>query len=353
MKCLDCSTEMTNYEIHTLTGKVSYNVCESCGGLWLDRGELDKMAYQVDGDIEYCSKDRARGTAPIHRCPRCPGMQLQKVMFLGDDAFILQRCDNCNGFWLDGGQLEKIDEKLAKIMRVKGEGFSAFITNVHLPHYYKRIKRDSAETDFSEPVLPVRHAKLLSKTPHKCPTCENALDSYGAYGIKIENCSECGGLWLHPRELKALKAKVDAGSWGNLRWMNDEVDALEKASAMVSDKRCPECRDSRLVSTRFGNSKIIVDWCEQCRGIWLQCDEFEEICRYLRDELDRLTPKDMEKKVAEEVKRIWTDGSEGKMAEILDAKAAISALLNISIFEHPRVAKLLAAAAAGGRILAG
>lgn len=342
---------MTSYEVHKLTGKMSYDVCESCGSLWLDKGELDKMAYQVDGDIEYCSKDRAQGAAASHHCPRCPGMPLQKVTFLGDDTLILERCDNCNGFWLDGGQLEKIDAKLARIMPVKGKGFSEFITDVHLPHYYERVKRDSAQTDFSEPVLPVRHAKPLGKTGHECPTCAIALDAYGVYGIKFESCAKCAGLWLHPKELEALKARVDAGSWGNLRWMNDEVDALEKASAMMSDKHCPECKDDGLVSTHFGNSKIIVDWCRRCHGIWLECDEFEDIARYLRDELNQLTSKDMEKKVAAEVKRIWTDGSESKISEILDAKAAISALVNVSIFEHPRLAKILIAAGAGQKLL--
>jgi hypothetical protein len=49
----------------------------------------------------------------------------------------------------------------------------------------------------------------------------------------------------------------------------------------------------------------------------------------------------MEKKVIEQVKRIWTDSSESKISEVLDAKAAISALINISIYEHPALADLL------------
>jgi hypothetical protein len=49
----------------------------------------------------------------------------------------------------------------------------------------------------------------------------------------------------------------------------------------------------------------------------------------------------MEKKVIEQVKRIWTDSSESKISEVLDAKAAMSALINISIYEQAALADLL------------
>jgi hypothetical protein len=48
----------------------------------------------------------------------------------------------------------------------------------------------------------------------------------------------------------------------------------------------------------------------------------------------------MTQKVYAEIREIW-DGPEGAVSEILDAKAAISALLNIKIFEHPKLATAL------------
>ena len=42
----------------------------------------------------------------------------------------------------------------------------------------------------------------------------------------------------------------------------------------------------------------------------------------------------------EEIKEIW-DGPENIISEILDAKAAICALLNISIFEQPELCESL------------
>lgn len=345
MKCLDCGTEMANYEIHKISGKLSYDSCESCGGLWLDRGELDKMGYQIQGDIELCSEEEIGKNSETNKsCPRCNGLPLHKVQFLGYSDIQLDRCRNCGGFWLDGGKLQQIDQYLTKVMPGKEKGFSEVLAHPHLPF----IKRDSKETDFAMPVLPVKHATPLGSTNHLCPACRNSLNLFGAYGIQFESCSKCNGLWLKKGELKILKAKVDNEDWGNLRWMDDELDAIEKTRAMVSQRLCPECSGSHLVSTHFGNSGTIIDWCRQCHGKWLDRNGFETIVQYLKDELDHLTSKDMEKKVIEEVGKIWNKPG-NKLSEALDAKAAISALINIDIYEHPHLAKLLRGIASEGR----
>lgn len=337
MNCLDCSNKMTTYEAHTIAHKLTYIVCEKCSGLWLEHGQLDKMAFEVQGDIEYCSKDEVKDAQETKNCPHC-NVHLHKVKFLGENDIILDRCENCAGFWLDGGQLDKIDADLAKIMPISGKGFSEFIANVHLPHFYKRIRKENR--DFSFTVLPF-NAKDVSNSDLDCPTCKKAMESYKAYGVKFETCKTCHGLWLHKDELKTLKNKIDAKSWGNLRWMNDEVDAIEKTSAMTSTTSCPQCKNCQLISTHFGNSQTILEWCKNCHGTWLGYEAFETIVQYLRDELDHLSSKAVEEKMIQEVKRIWNDNSESKISEILDAKAALSAFINISIFEHPALAKML------------
>ena len=57
MKCLSCSEEMTNNLVLTREDRISYDMCEACGSLWLDAGELDKMASQVAGSVEYSSEE--------------------------------------------------------------------------------------------------------------------------------------------------------------------------------------------------------------------------------------------------------------------------------------------------------
>ena len=57
MRCLNCNAEMVNYDVITKRAELSYDICEKCGSLWLDAGELDKMAFNVAGSIEFCSEE--------------------------------------------------------------------------------------------------------------------------------------------------------------------------------------------------------------------------------------------------------------------------------------------------------
>jgi len=122
--------------------------------------------------------------------------------------------------------------------------------------------------------------------------------------------------------------------------MDDELDAIENANATPSKRACPKCDGEKLVTASFGDSTIMIDWCPGCHGTWLDRDEFFEIVKHLRSQLDELSSAEMRQKVYEEIKEIWS-GPEGEISEILDAKAAISALLSITVFEHPALVKLL------------
>ena len=196
------------------------------------------------------------------------------------------------------------------------------------------------ENDFAVEVPPIKNAELKSATAYTCPACATNLNLYTAYGIEVEGCPNCKGIWLDRDELKKLKDKSEKWSWRTLRWMDDEVEAIEKSNFISSERVCPKCKEEQLVSTNFGNSDITIDWCPSCHGKWLDKDEFQRIMKHLHSELDKLSSGKMLNKIYEEIKEVW-DGPEGRISEILDAKAAISALINITIFEHPKLSKLL------------
>lgn len=338
MKCLNCANEMINNQLVREKDRISYDMCEQCGSLWLDSGELDKMAFQVQGSIEYCEQEKDKEPEKqVKKCPRCGDSVLDKVRFLESDEIYLHYCRNCGGFWLDGGEINLIDKELAKIMPVRGKGFSDFVNNVHVPYWHKRIKKPSSETDFRVEVPPIKGAKQGESTPDHCPVCGNSLNRYSIFSMEFEGCPECKGIWLIEEELRKLKNKVEDGS---LRWLNDEIENIGKTSVVISKRSCVKCKTPKMVSVIFGKSSILVDWCPQCHGMWLDRGEFESITDYLRQELMRMHPKEIEKQVAVDVKRIWSGGPESRVDELLDAKAAVSALINVTIFEHPAIFKL-------------
>ncbi|HVB85644.1 MAG TPA: zf-TFIIB domain-containing protein [Candidatus Dormibacteraeota bacterium] len=333
MDCLNCGTEMITNRVITKKDDISYDMCEKCGSLWLDAGELDKMAFKVDGSVEYCEQDKEPEPEQTGlKCPRCDDSILAKVKFLESDDIFLHYCRNCGGFWLDGGELNLMDQELARIMPVRGKGFSDFVNNVHVPYWFKRVKTRSSETDFHIEVPPIKGATLEKELADVCPACGHSLNEYKAFSMLFEGCPKCKGIWLVKDELRKLKNKVEDGS---LRWVNTEIENIEKTSVISTQRPCVTCETTKLVSVKFGKSSVLIDWCPQCHGMWLDRGEFETITEYLKKELLREHPKDIEKEITSDLKRVWSGGPESRLNEALDAKAAVSALLSTSIFEHP------------------
>jgi Zn-finger nucleic acid-binding protein len=338
---------MVNYDVTTEKAELSYDVCEACGSLWLDAGELDKMAFKVEGSIEFCSDEEdATPEKKVKHCPRCPDFTLSRVRFLGETDIILHHCKNCGGFWLDGGELNLIDEELAKIMPVSGHGFSDFVNNVHVPYWFKRVKKKSSETDFGVAVEPIPGAKHEGATEDKCPADGTKLDRYSIHHMEFEGCPKCHGMWLVKDELRKLKNKTEEG---RLHWLNDEIDNIEKTAVIRSDRSCAKGDGAKMLSVVFGKSSVVIDWCPKCHGMWLDRGEFDSIIEYLNAEAVNSTPKEVEEEIAKDLKKLVKGGPESRPAEIVDIAAAVETFLNFEVFEHPALYRLLTNTAQAGR----
>ncbi len=114
--CPKCpSFPLVEKEIHG----IKVHVCEKCGGLWLNRGELNSVVLPIEGDLEYCTtehfaEDRFSGTL----CPACPGTRLVKVNFVSYSDIIMEYCAKCGGLWLDRGELDAINAEIERINKV-------------------------------------------------------------------------------------------------------------------------------------------------------------------------------------------------------------------------------------------
>jgi Zn-finger nucleic acid-binding protein len=98
--------------------------CAACGGIFLDRGELDVLATGLAGDVEFCAFDDELplDTFKPRACPRCADTEMRKIEFLRYTGVILDHCAECGGFFLDGGELEFVNAALRKISgRERGE----------------------------------------------------------------------------------------------------------------------------------------------------------------------------------------------------------------------------------------
>ena len=120
MKCLRCET--VELEIQPRgQGKDIFeiDVCPSCRGLWLDAKELAKIDDNFFVDVEQMTLERAAAAADDRdlSCPRCDGApRLDKVHPREFEGLVIDTCPACRGFWLDRGELEKVQDVSDKLL---------------------------------------------------------------------------------------------------------------------------------------------------------------------------------------------------------------------------------------------
>jgi Transcription factor zinc-finger len=85
-------------------------------------GETMKLVERAKEDIYFAERDRelieklkaqlqkVERTSSRLRCPKCPG-ELETYTFQG---FVLDRCHNCGGIWMDKGELEGVIRKVTR-----------------------------------------------------------------------------------------------------------------------------------------------------------------------------------------------------------------------------------------------
>jgi len=115
MKCPRCDKDLRT----TLPGEsgsrfVVVDVCAECNGAWFDRGEIDSLDDNVWVDAE---KDIVLVEADHNHeglnCPKC-GDTLQAVSPVDATDLVIDRCARCEGFWLDKGELDKMQDVAAQ-----------------------------------------------------------------------------------------------------------------------------------------------------------------------------------------------------------------------------------------------
>ncbi len=109
--CLKCTSVLDR---STVEG-IEVDHCPSCGGLWLDHGEVERLGRGKPEDLDRLRTALVGKTAPdpasdtTTSCPACPG-QLKEVE-LG--PVHIEYCGKCHGIFLDKGELDQAVKAVA------------------------------------------------------------------------------------------------------------------------------------------------------------------------------------------------------------------------------------------------
>jgi Zn-finger nucleic acid-binding protein len=86
--------------------------CAECGGIWLDKGELNELLHPNGWDVEYCSTEHPEEDPTTgSECPSC-GANLKRGDFVEYSDIPIDYCPDCGGIWLGKGELREINREL-------------------------------------------------------------------------------------------------------------------------------------------------------------------------------------------------------------------------------------------------
>lgn len=115
----------------------------------------------------------------------------------------------------------------------------------------------------------------------QCPKCKDELTIKKIGDIEVNECLKCKGIWFDKDELRQVKDATDS----DLNWLDFEIWKHEdQFKSMACVHLCPACQIP-MVTLEYGDTRVVIDYCQSCKGTWLEKNELKKIIEALEDEL--------------------------------------------------------------------
>ena len=102
-----------------------------------------------------------------------------------------------------------------------------------------------------------------------CPVCKDPMVILELNQVEIDNCFNCGGIWLDGGELEMLIE--------NETERKMLLDSFRVHNEVKEKKyKCPACR-KKMLKVEVGKSNIIIDKCPNEHGLWFDKGELENV----------------------------------------------------------------------------
>ena len=105
LTCVKCTSVLDKSRV----GDVEVDLCPSCGGLWLDHGEIERIGRGQEGEVSKLRQALTGSPKPepasetTTHCPACPGSLKEVVL----GPVHVDYCGKCHGVFLDKGELDQ------------------------------------------------------------------------------------------------------------------------------------------------------------------------------------------------------------------------------------------------------
>jgi Zn-finger nucleic acid-binding protein len=109
----------------------------------------------------------------------------------------------------------------------------------------------------------------------KCPKCGIELQSSVRYGIKIQTCPSCNGMWFSPKDLAHLENEVFD--------LDEHAKGTLVFSSTATSAKCPICQDL-LKRFNYRLFDLELEYCDKGDGYWLDEGADTKVLQLMRDE---------------------------------------------------------------------
>lgn len=156
--------------------------------------------------------------------------------------------------------------------------------------------------------------------------------------VEVDYCPTCLGVWFDKDELRLAKDDTDK----QLNWVDFDLWRDKgKFNVVRIDKRCPVCRIPFFQVT-YDQSKVRVDYCKKCKGMWLDRGEFKQIVIYLIRKSDYELLHHYTKNLVLELWEVFS-GPEAFRSELEDFLMILKLFNYKFLVQHPRISALIRA----------
>lgn len=170
----------------------------------------------------------------------------------------------------------------------------------------------------------------------ECPNKHAQLEKVLFHDVEVDYCPVCMGIWFNKGELAYAKDEKDK----QLNWIDFDVwRHKEKFETSISNRRCPICRIP-FVQINYDDSKVKIDFCKNCQGIWLDRGEFKQIIVYLKNKADYEILHHYAKNL---IKQLWEvfAGPQNLREELEDFLMVLKLLNYKFMVQYPNIEKII------------
>ncbi len=203
LHCPRCDTLLDTFTRHGAAGAtpIEADMCLTCGGLWLDGGEVAVAYPQLSAFVERPRDALAMGHAGagLAACPRCQAHAVEVPFF----DVRLDLCPSCYGVWIDGDEIEALSHTMDR-----GDGLpepNGFVGGYRTAATGAMVKL-VCTCVLCEKEVPLRETRATRKGA-VCDACDKQLD-----GPEMPLADDSVDESLVPRESGAWRFLCDVGS---------------------------------------------------------------------------------------------------------------------------------------------